>query len=101
MKFIAIVCDEFLARHRPVSTSAKPACMNMTMKPVINVQTILIEILFLPTRSATSLRVRPPVAFAAGTSATPPAFAPVESGFGGAGVAAAASADGAAGAAVS
>ena len=43
MKFIDIVCDAFFARIRPVSTSANPACMNMTRKPVISVQTKLIE----------------------------------------------------------
>ena len=33
MKFMAMVCAEFLARHNPVSTMANPACMNMTRKP--------------------------------------------------------------------
>ena len=32
-KFIAMVWATFLERVRPVSTSAKPACMNMTKKP--------------------------------------------------------------------
>ena len=92
MKFIDIVCDAFFARQSPVSTSAKPACMNMTKKPVINVQTMLIEITFLPTRSATSLSVSPLAASATGILATPPAFAPVESELRGGGVAGAASA---------
>ena len=43
MKFIDMVCDAFFARMRPVSTSAKPACMNMTRKPATSVQTKLIE----------------------------------------------------------
>ena len=33
MKFMLIVCAAFLARQKPVSTIAKPACMNMTRKP--------------------------------------------------------------------
>ena len=33
MKFMDIVWPAFFARHRPVSTSANPACMNMTRKP--------------------------------------------------------------------
>ena len=42
------VCDilqvpAFLARQRPVSTSAKPACMNITRNPVIMAQQMLIE----------------------------------------------------------
>ena len=44
LKFIAIVCATFLARVRPVSTSANPACMNMTRKPVISVQTMFMAI---------------------------------------------------------
>jgi hypothetical protein len=43
MKFIDMVWAAFLARHNPVSTSAKPACMNMTRKPATNVQTKLTE----------------------------------------------------------
>ena len=43
MKFIDMVCAAFLARMRPVSTSAKPACMNMTRKPAISIQTKLME----------------------------------------------------------
>ena len=42
-KFIDIVWDAFLARMRPVSTSAKPACMNMTKNPATSVQTKLAE----------------------------------------------------------
>ncbi len=41
-KFIAIVAwATFFARVRPDSTRAKPACMNITMKPVIRVRTML------------------------------------------------------------
>src|SRR6476646_4047534 len=38
-----IVWAAFFTRQRPVSMSAKPACMNMTRKPAISVQTKLIE----------------------------------------------------------
>src|ERR1019366_1841281 len=41
MKFMAIVWATFLARVRPDSTSAKPACMNMTRNPVTRVHTML------------------------------------------------------------
>jgi hypothetical protein len=44
MKFIDMVCAAFLARVKPVSTMANPACMNITRKPVISVQTMLIEV---------------------------------------------------------
>ena len=37
-----MVWAAFLARVRPVSTSAKPACMNMTRKPATSVHTMLI-----------------------------------------------------------
>ena len=49
MKFIIMVWLAFLARHRPVSTMAKPACMNMTRKPQISVHVKLMAILFWPT----------------------------------------------------
>ena len=42
--FIDIVCATFLARVKPVSTSANPACMNMTRKPVISVHMMLMPI---------------------------------------------------------
>ena len=42
-KFIDIVWAAFLARMRPVSTSAKPACMNMTRKPATSTQTKFAE----------------------------------------------------------
>ena len=48
IKFIIMVWFAFLARVRPVSTTAKPACMNMTRKPAINVHTKLIAIRFWP-----------------------------------------------------
>src|SRR3954454_15114330 len=41
--FMDIVCAEFLTRHKPASTEAKPACMNMTRNPATNVQTMLME----------------------------------------------------------
>ncbi len=43
MKFMADVCAAFFARHSPVSTNMKPACMNMTRKPVTSAHTKLIE----------------------------------------------------------
>ena len=52
MKFMLIVCIAFLARVKPVSTSAKPACMNMTRKPVTSSQTMLMAIRFWSTMSA-------------------------------------------------
>src|SRR6266487_1007999 len=41
MKFIVMVCAAFFARVKPVSTSAKPVCMNITRKPATSVQTKL------------------------------------------------------------
>ncbi len=54
MKFMAIVWAAFLARVKPVSTRANPACMNMTRKPAIRVHTMLIATLLWPTVSITS-----------------------------------------------
>ena len=51
MKFMADVCAPFFARHSPVSTNMKPACMNITRKPVTSVQTMLIENRLCATRS--------------------------------------------------
>src|SRR5207302_9462385 len=42
MKFIVMVWAAFLARVNPVSTRAKPACMNITRNPATSVQTKLI-----------------------------------------------------------
>src|SRR5881392_3868418 len=42
MKFIVMVWAAFLARVNPVSTMAKPACMNITRNPATSVQTKLI-----------------------------------------------------------
>src|SRR5258706_13141869 len=44
MKFMVIVWPAFLARVKPVSTSAKPACMNITRNPASSVHTKLIEV---------------------------------------------------------
>ncbi len=52
MKFMLIVCIAFLARVKPVSTSANPACMNMTRKPVTSNHTKLTPRRFWSTRSA-------------------------------------------------
>ncbi len=41
MKFMLIVCAAFLARQRPVATSAKPACINITRKAASSVHTKL------------------------------------------------------------
>jgi hypothetical protein len=43
MKFIAAVCAAFFDRHSPVSTNMKPACMNITRKPVTSAHTKLID----------------------------------------------------------
>src|SRR5216683_4791348 len=59
MKFIIMVWFAFLARQRPVSTNANPACMNMTRKPVTNVHTKLIAIRFWPIMLTVSASVRP------------------------------------------
>jgi len=45
MKFIIMVWATFLARVKPVSARAKPACMNMTRKPVKSVHIMLIATL--------------------------------------------------------
>ncbi len=49
MKFIIMVWATFLARVKPVSASANPACMNMTRKPAMSVHTMLIATLLRPT----------------------------------------------------
>src|SRR5713226_7028414 len=96
MKFMAMVWAAFLARQNPVSTSANPACMNMTRKPVISVQTMLMAILLWPTVAMTSGRVGFLASFTA-TSVAVPVLSPVGSGTGAAGAAATgAAADGAA-----
>src|SRR5712692_9953597 len=103
MKFMAMVWAAFLARQNPVSTSANPACMNMTRKPVISVHTILMAILLWPTVAITSFSVGFFESFTV-TSLAVPVFSPVGSGTGGAGATAAAvagaAAAGAAGASV-
>jgi hypothetical protein len=50
--FIAIVWPAFLARVKPVSAMANPACMNMTKKPHTSVQTMLMAIRLCPMTSA-------------------------------------------------
>ena len=52
MKFMDIVCMAFLARVKPVSTRAKPACMNMTRKPATSSHVKLMPSRFWSTRSA-------------------------------------------------
>src|SRR6266568_4538910 len=56
MKFIVMVCAAFFARVKPVSTSAKPACMNITRKPATSVQTKLIATVLAADASAVALR---------------------------------------------
>jgi len=97
MKFIAMVWAAFLARQNPVSTSANPACMNMTRKPVRSVQTMLMAILLWPTVAITS-SMAGALASLTGTSAAVPVLSPVGSGTGAAGAAGAAAAGAAAGA---
>src|ERR1041384_1362758 len=46
MKFMVIVCAAFLARVNPVSTIAKPACMNITRNRATSVHTKLIATVF-------------------------------------------------------
>src|SRR5690349_19942836 len=59
MKFIIMVWLAFLARQSPVSTIAKPACMNMTRKPQTSVHTKLMATLFCPIWLAMSAMVSP------------------------------------------
>src|SRR3954471_20834595 len=54
MKFMATVWLAFFARVKPVSTIAKPACMNITRKPATSVQTKLMEVVLSATVFATS-----------------------------------------------
>src|SRR5574341_295979 len=100
MKFISIEWAALLARQKQDTTSAKPACMNMTMNQVISVHMMLMEIRLWPAVSATSIRVGLPASFA-GTSVIVPVAAPLASGLGGAGAAGAAAAAGAPGAGAS
>ena len=79
MKFMPMVWETFLARVKPVSTMANPGCMNMTRKPQINNQTMLMEILLWPTVAANSSRVGLP-GVAAVTSAAAPVIEPSRSG---------------------
>src|SRR5437870_7363749 len=95
MKFIIMVWPAFLARVKPVSASAKPACMNMTRKPATSTQTKLMATRLWPTKSASSSTVGLPAVLAL-TSPMPPVAVPAGSGFdgGGAGATAAGAAGG-------
>src|SRR5947209_10694739 len=62
MKFMVIVCAAFLARVNPVSTIAKPACMNITRNPATNVHTKLIATVFAAEAALAALRASPPPA---------------------------------------
>src|SRR5258706_9826826 len=72
---------EFFTRHKPDSTMAKPACMNITRKPHTRVHVKLIPILFWPTWLATSPRVRPVLESETGTSLMVPVRLPPGSPF--------------------
>ena len=64
-----------MERHKPDSNNAKPACINITKKPAINTQTILIENRLWAMRSYRSLTVNAPgtsrLPFPEGLAATP------------------------------
>src|SRR5258707_1854701 len=64
MKFVDITWAALFARHRPVSTKANPACMNITKKPVTSVQTMFIETLLCAT-FLTNSELAPTVVFPA------------------------------------
>src|SRR5712691_617569 len=55
MKFMVMVCAAFLARVNPVSTIAKPACMNITRNPATNVHTKLMATVFAAEAALASL----------------------------------------------
>src|SRR5882672_10409101 len=55
MKFMVMVCAAFLARVKPVSTIAKPACMNITRNPATNVHTKLMATVFAAEAALASL----------------------------------------------
>src|SRR5712691_8045197 len=81
MKFIIMVWLAFFARHKPVSTRANPACMNITRKPATRVQTKLMAIVFWPIWFTTSASVRPFFMSPTGMSATLPVIVPPGSPF--------------------
>src|SRR5450756_2190958 len=78
MKFIIMVWAAFRARVKPVSASAKPACMNITRKPATRTQTKLSDTRVWPTADPISSSVGLPTTFA-GTFAIPPVLSPVAS----------------------
>src|SRR5438105_10158370 len=81
MKFIIMVWLAFFARARPVSTIAKPACMNMTRKPVTSVQMKFDAMTFCPTVFTRSATVSPFFASPTGMSLTVPVMVPAGSPF--------------------
>ncbi len=78
MKFIVIVWAAFLARVKPVSARAKPACMNITRKPATSVQTKFSDTRVCPRAAPISSSVGLPATFD-GTLAIPPVLSPVAS----------------------
>ncbi len=85
MKFMVTVWLAFFARVKPVSTMAKPSCMNMTRNPATSVQTKLIATVLSATDLATSSIFGGGVAVcasrAAGTASTAAASASVQRDF--------------------
>ena len=75
MKFMVIVWPAFLERVNPVSTSAKPACMNITRNPATSVHTKLIDVELAAVCVATESILAPAAACA--NSATGDASKPV------------------------
>ena len=85
MKFIVMVWPAFLARVKPVSTIAKPSCMNITRKPATSVQTMFSAAPLSATVLATSSivggaagRLREQHAGAATAARSAPAISPAE-----------------------
>ena len=75
MKFIVMVWAAFLARVKPVSASAKPACMNITRNPATRTQTKFSATRVCPRAAPISSTVGFPAIFD-GTLAIPPVLAP-------------------------
>src|ERR1700739_595779 len=76
MKFVDITWAALLARRRPVSTTANPACMNITRKPVTSVHTMFTEILLWAT-FLTSSELAPTVVLPASSMVASPVVRPV------------------------
>ena len=77
-KLVMITCTAFLERQKPVSTSAKPACMKNTSAPPKITKKRLSEALTCPSSAASSAVVGLPAILAA-MSVAPPVAQPVGS----------------------